>query len=227
MTRVYIVVEGQTEEAFVNDLLSPALWAVGIIPAAILIGRPGHRGGAVTFNRVVEHLGRLLKGDGDAYCTTLLDYYGRGPGFPVIPSGRSPAEAVELLEGAVSERLSADIPTTRVDVRCLPYFQLHEFEALLFSDPAALARGFYRDDLAAPLDEIRKAFGTPEDINDSPLTAPSKRIEQLSPDYGRQKPLLGTLAALSVGLPAMRRVCPRFGRWVDRLLSLAEPPGDL
>jgi hypothetical protein len=35
-----------------------------------------------------------------------------------------------------------------------------------------------------------------------------------------QKPLLGTLAALEIGLGAMRRECPHFGSWLDRLERL-------
>ena len=62
---------------------------------------------------------------------------------------------------------------------------------------------------------IRDAFESPEDINDSPLTAPSKRIEELYPGY--QKTLHGPLALLEIGLPALRRECRHFGGWLTRL----------
>ena len=37
---------------------------------------------------------------------------------------------------------------------------------------------------------------------------------------GYEKPLLGTLAALEIGLGTMRRECPHFGNWLDRLEQL-------
>ena len=54
---------------------------------------------------------------------------------------------------------------------------------------------------------------SPED--DSPTTAPSKRIEALVPGY--QKPVMGTLAAQEIGLQTMREACPHFGQWIARL----------
>ena len=107
-------------------------------------------------------------------------------------------------------------------MRFIPYLQLHEFEGLLFSDPAAFARGVGRLDLSDAFRAIRQVFATPEDINNDRRTAPSKRIEVAYPAY--QKVTGGTLAAQAVGLPAMRRECPRFGRWVDRLVALAASP---
>ena len=64
-------------------------------------------------------------------------------------------------------------------------------------------------------EKIRDTFSTPEDINDSTETAPSKRVLELCTGY--RKPLHGTLAALEVGIEAMRRECPHFRDWVERL----------
>jgi hypothetical protein len=80
---------------------------------------------------------------------------------------------------------------------------MHEFEGLLFSDCAAFSRGIGRPDLAAGLQEIRDQFATPEEIDDSPVTAPSKRVEGLVPGY--EKPLLGVLAILEIGLAVSGR----------------------
>ena len=221
MTRAYVVVEGQTEEAFVNAVLAPALYPVAVYVTPIVIGTPRHRGGRVTFGRVVDHLARLLKQESAVYCTTLVDYYGRGTGFPPIPPSVSADAAATLIDGAIHDHLLAALPGERVDVRCLPYVQVHEFEALLFSDPAAFAAAIGRPDLRTPFHAIRAAVATPEDINDDPTTAPSKRVLALHPTYS--KVVGGQQAAQAVGLPAMRRACPRFGRWVDRLSSLGRP----
>jgi hypothetical protein len=64
--------------------------------------------------------------------------------------------------------------------RFVPFVVMHEFEALLFSDCAAFGRGIYRPDLASGFQEIRDQFPTPEEIDDSPVTAPSKRVEALA-----------------------------------------------
>ena len=101
----------------------------------------------------------------------------------------------------------------------MPNVVMHEFEGLLFSDCEAMARGMGQSNLAGPFQEIRDIFESPEHINDSPITAPSKRIETLVPGY--QKPLLGTLAALEIGLDSMRAHCPNFDAWISRLEALA------
>ena len=72
--------------------------------------------------------------------------------------------------------------------------------------------------LAGQFQEIRDTFPTPEDINDDPLTAPSKRILAAYPQYS--KILHGTVAARAIGVAAMRQECPHFRNWLDRLAGL-------
>jgi hypothetical protein len=92
-------------------------------------------------------------------------------------------------------------------------------KGLLFSDCAAFSRGTYRPHLEGDFRKIREQFATPEEINDAPDTAPSKRIESLVPGY--QKPFLGLLAAIEVGLDRIRAECPHFNGWLEHLESLA------
>lgn len=94
-------------------------------------------------------------------------------------------------------------------------FQLHEFEALLFSDVDVLARILR----CSPSDFISEFYPNPEDINDHPCTAPSKRIARACPFY--QKTLHGPLVALDIGLSRMLECCPHFASWVDKLCNLA------
>ena len=89
--------------------------------------------------------------------------------------------------------------------RFVPYVMMHEFEALLFSDCEQFGRGIGRPDLAASFQGIRDQFASPEEIDDSPETAPSKRVESLVAGY--QKPLLGGLRDRAS--PALRRLHPR------------------
>jgi hypothetical protein len=45
MMRVTVVVEGQTEESFVKDVLAPELWPRQVFLTPIIIGIPGQKGG--------------------------------------------------------------------------------------------------------------------------------------------------------------------------------------
>jgi hypothetical protein len=97
---------------------------------------------------------------------------------------------------------------------------MHEFEALLFSDPDQFAQGIGRSDLAPELHNIRQAFPSPEEINDSPENAPSKRIERLFPGYNKVRS--GVNAANAIGLTKIRQECPHFNDWLNRLEALPE-----
>lgn len=105
------------------------------------------------------------------------------------------------------------------DRRFVPFVVMHEFEGLLFSDCAGFSRSIGMPELAGELSKIRGQFLNPEEINDSPDTAPSKRVQRIIPRY--QKPLFGVLAALEIGLDAMRRECPHFNDWLTELEARA------
>lgn len=92
---------------------------------------------------------------------------------------------------------------------------MHEFEGLLFSDCTRFAESIGRPELAGQFQSIRNSFTSPEEINDSPLTAPSKRVEALVAGY--EKPLLGALAVLGIGLETIRQECPHFRTWMEQL----------
>ena len=102
--------------------------------------------------------------------------------------------------------------------RFIPYVQMYEFEALLFSDSKSFAKGIDRSHLASDFQSIRDSFDSPEEINDSPVTAPSKRVLELVSGY--EKPLFGTLAALEIGLKTMRHECQLFDTWLKKLEAL-------
>ena len=46
MTQVTVIVEGQTEESFVKDVLAPELWPRDVYLKPILLGVPGHKADA-------------------------------------------------------------------------------------------------------------------------------------------------------------------------------------
>jgi len=220
VTRVSVIVEGPTERSFVQEVLAPLLWAREIYLTATMLGVPGHRNGRTNYARVKRDVLGRLKEDSTAYCTTMFDFYGLGRGFPgmPLPPNLSNLDKVIHLERAMKEDIIAAVADLRPDVRFLPYLQLHEFEGLLFSDPAAFAKGIDQSRLAAQFQAIRQSFPTPEDIDDNPDTAPSKRVLDLYDSYN--KVLDGTRTATAVGIEAMRNQCPHFQDWISSLERL-------
>ncbi|MEQ1949541.1 MAG: DUF4276 family protein [Bryobacteraceae bacterium] len=216
-----VIVEGATEESFVNNVLAPALWAHSVYATAVIIGVPGHKGGRVSYSRLSKDILKVLKQDRLVYCSTMVDWYGLGDGFPGHPPPLNlPAsEKARSIEAGIYADIVEQIPEFQPETRFIPYIQLHEYEGLLFSDPQAFATAINRPQLSATFQKIRDDFNTPEDINDDPETAPSKRIKAAC---SYSKVIDGTKAAKLVGLIRMRAECPHFAEWVHRLENLPE-----
>ena len=205
MIRLAISVEGQTEEEFVKRLLADYLWPQGITPRPILLGGSG---GDVTAERLARDMARLYW-DFD-FVTSLVDFYGfRGKG----------SATPEQLEKRIDDQINDNVGRSWDQSRVFSYVQQHEFEGLLFSDVSAFTSLINVPDGAVEgLRAIRSQFPTPEHINDSSNTAPSKRIVELIPRY--QKVVHGSLLAEEIGLDTIRAACPRFNAWVKRLEAL-------
>ena len=221
MIRVHVICEGQTEEMFVKELLCASFHPLDIFLVPALIGKPGHKGGNVNFDRLRTDVQNRLLGDKAAFCTTFLDFYGLPMNFPgraeAVQNASIQAKALCMQESMTKELKSYINPDAMQ--RFIPYVQIHEFEALLFSSPKKLALGISRSDLTDHFQDIRDAFGSPEEINDDPNTAPSKRITRVAAGY--EKPIYGTLAAMEIGLEIMRRECVLFDAWLKQLEALA------
>lgn len=228
--RILIHVEGQTEETFVNTALAPHLHRFGYESVgARLVGNARQRvrrGGIRDWTTVKREIVRHLNGDRKCFSTTMVDYYalpstgvGAWPGrheASRLPFARKAPRIQESLSREISAELGGDFSGRRF----IPYVMMHEFEGLLFSNCESFARGIARPDLAGAFQTIRDGFATPEEINDSPQTAPSKRILELVPGY--QKPTLGTVAILEIGLEVIRDSCPQFGAWLTALEDLPD-----
>lgn len=217
--RLHFVVEGQTEETFVRDLLSPELASQRIFCDAhrVTTGRRGtkvYRGGLLSFHHLRKDLELWMMQDAgaDSWFTTMVDLYHLPHDFPGIAESRQiadPIEKVEFLEG----RFSSDLNHRRF----IPYIQLHEFEALLFSDPQCFSVAFPNigSELVADLQGIRRAFESPEHIDEGDNTSPSKQICRLLPAY--VKPVSGPLIARRIGLPKLRAECRHYDGWLRRI----------
>ena len=220
MVRANIVVEGQTEIAFVKELLVPPFSNLGIYLYPSLIGKPGHKGGILPYKHTKRDIIVLLKQHRDTICTTMFDFYGLPNDFPGLPikENYQASQKAKIIEQAIKQDIMRTLDFSINPDRFIPYIQIHEFEALLFSDPHTLARSIYRSDLAAKFEKVRKSFHTPEDIDDNPNTAPSKRIKSICNDH--IKTIHGIIAAIEIGLPRIRSECPHFDQWLRRLENL-------
>lgn len=209
MTRVCVVCEGPTEANFVQQCLAPYLAPAGVYAYGSIIQAPSgrHKGGRVTVERLARHMSHEFHAVDRV--TTLVDFYGFKD-----RDGRTRAE----IEQAILETTRA--LTTGFDPRfVLPYVQLHEFEGLLFSDPKAFewVQDGWSEEVLQALSDVASAFESPEHINDSPQTAPSKRILKIFPDGAYSKTEHGPLIAESIGIDEIRAKCPAFSEWVGKL----------
>ena len=214
MIRLAISVEGRTEEEFVKGVLAEYLRTRGVEPVPILLGRArgGSGGGNISIERLASEIAKLYWNFD--IVTSLVDFYGfRGKGD----------RTVEELEGELNRAIRTRISNNWDHRKVTPYVQKYEFEGLLFSNVDAFSSlTGATDALVEELGKIRAKFPTPEDINDSSDTAPSKRIDKLMPSY--QKVVDCSLIVAETGLDTIRSVCPRFNAWVARLESLNSPP---
>lgn len=214
MKRLYIVVEGQTERDFVKEILCPYLNLYDIYcitPVLIHTSRTG-RGGLVNYEHLKNTIKPLLKTKGeDIIVTTFIDYFRIPTNIPkyeeCIQAG-SNKEKVEKLEQSIDKNID--------DRRFFSYIQLHEFEALLFSNNNGF-KEYFTEEQSKLTDVIVKEFNNPEDINTRPQYAPSKRILEIKENYN--KPLEGNLIALEIGINEMLKRCTRFSIWVNRLIQ--------
>lgn len=226
MKRVCIVCEGQTEETFVRDVLAPAFYALGLnlVPEMVETS-PGHKGGALKYDRVKRHLRNTLRQNSAPVVTTLLDLYRLDSGFPGFDASKAQADLAPRLT-VLKQALHADIVAEAgcQPGRFIPYIQAYEFEALLFSDVPTLTSIEPAWQAArASLTAARVAAVSPEHINDRPETKPAAHLERelRNPSYRKRRH--GPIAAQKIGLAKIESECTFFAAWLAEIRTLALP----
>jgi len=211
--RLYIYCEGQTEEQFVNVLLTPLFANYGIITTPIICATKRTKtgkfaGGVSSFGKVKNELINLCASHPNELVTTLFDYYA----FPyqdLIEYKDSIDETVSCLEHTIEREIGRN--------NLIFNFVIHEFEALLFSNPFAFAEIGASDEQIDELIAIKETYINPELINNSPETAPSKRIIGVISNY--KKVYGGVTISSTIGITTIRRECPHFDNWINKVLS--------
>jgi hypothetical protein len=221
MTRLLMLVEGQSEGIFVERTLTPHLARHGVHvlkPSLLwtkrLPGGGGFRGGVSNWKQILGNLAPLTR-DGNAWISTLLDFYGLPedfPGFSEALGAGNPQEKVMALQ----ERFAAELKHPRF----IPFLALHEFETWLFSAPDIVGAHFGDARLADALRRVVQEAGEPERINHGADTHPKAQLRKLAGAY--KETLHGPALLEKIGVAAIRAACPHFAAWLDRLEALGK-----
>lgn len=216
MRRVLILVEGQTEERFVKDLLVSHFTDLDIalypriLQTKTVRDGANFKGGMTNYIKAKNDITKLLKDTNAVIVTTMFDLYGLPKDFPEFANttNKKCYDRAEAIEKALSQDIN--------DSRFFPYLQIHEFEALLFSSTEQIARTLGATDKEIKLlNEIDQAFANPEFINEHPETCPSQRILKIYPQY--RKVLYGTTILKRIGITKLREKCKHFNEWVTKI----------
>lgn len=224
MLRIRLIVEGRTESRFVLQLLAPYLLEKDIDC------RPITMGGGVEFHKAFRNIRDAMKEDQNAYISTMFDFYGiRGewPGRKDVEAyNKSGAETPsiemgKILNAKITEAVRSNIRDSRINMaRFIPYFQIYEFEALIFCDLKILAARIG----CSHSDSVFKGinFNSPETINGTLETSPSHRMTRIFDQKGERyiKSQTGIKLAQQIGIEAMRKKCPNFNSWLKELENL-------
>jgi len=227
MKYLQIIVEGSTEENFVNDVMVKHFASLNIFICARKIttgwdklNNKSAKGGLLKYSKFKNEVLRWIESDRDranTYYSSFIDLYAfprdtESPYTLQIQQIVDPYQKITALESAIRQDIN--------HVKFIPYVQLHEFEALLLVDPGRLLVMY--PDGQTGIARLKKNIGNtnPEEINESYQTAPSKRIITYLPDYEGQKAQVGPLVAEDIGIVELRNKCSHFNEWINKLEKL-------
>lgn len=224
MNELVVIVEGETEQAFVRDQLAGHLALHNTSAWGVLPGRHRNRGGVKRWNTAKQDILRTLKER--RFCTTMIDYYAMPEDWPgridakSLPWNERAAHVEQKLLDEVAELLGGSFNPKFF----IPYVQLHEFEALAFADVSKLTSvvsplaNWSSDYIEGKFAEILNEAKHPEAINDGYETCPSRRISGVVKAY--RKRIHGPIVTSRIGLDDLRDKCDHFASWLERLESI-------
>ncbi len=179
-------------------------------------------GGDVTFNRLKTELSVAMTVQDDAplFFTTIFDFYERHGEWPresELSEDVSAQEKVEQLEIFTKEALISELQGFPIEDKFIPYFMLHEYEGLMFSDPSAIVGVTKSRSSEAELQKVLSDFGNkPEAINTE--LSPSQRIKNAKVQYGKTTHAHRIIS--QIGIDNIRQSCPHFDGWLIKLERL-------
>ena len=132
MIRIHVICEGQTEEMFINEVLSDFFQPRNIYLLPSLIGRPGHKGGNFKFDRLFTDVRARLLGDTTAFCTTFFDFYALPEDFAGKAEANNQlgiANKAACLQEALMNQLRKRLGEKPLR-RFIPYVQMYDWKIL-------------------------------------------------------------------------------------------------
>lgn len=214
---VMVIAEGKTEFLFIKDILAPYMALKGVYLHSVQVSKKGKKGGDVKFSRVSQDIARHLKQRSDIQVSLFVDYYGIDSQWPGLTKQGSLDEKISTLVKSTIESLKEAFSDLSLE-RFTPYFAVHEFEALLFSSPELIAKWLQCS--VESVEKILSKYASPEEINNSKETAPSKRLQSLCNTGNYRKTTTGIAIAKEIGIDKMREKCPHFNNWIESLEAL-------
>jgi hypothetical protein len=217
MKKIIIVCEGQTEQKFCKSILQSYFLSKGIAIEFPLIQHSA--GGIVKWEYLKIQIENHLMHNEEDFVTTFVDFYGIETHHEFLNWENMLIEAdkntkMDILESGMKNDIDGVL-----QARFLPYIQLHEFEGLVFSKFDAFLNYYEATEANfTALEQICNDNPNPEMINDSPTTAPSKRLMQYIPRYNKTTDGIELLK--STGLATVRNKCPRFDSWMNKLEAI-------
>ncbi len=221
MKRLVVIVEGETEEGFVNRILSPYFCSLGIFNVVQCFKTKHSNGGIAKYSYIKQDIINTIY-ESDVVVTTMIDFYrlpSNFPGYSELSQYVTHQEQADFLEKKMKEDIE-NVKERKFD-NFIPYIQLHEFEALVFSSYKGIAALFDENEFdAKELERVIGKYSNPEDINNRPDTAPSVRLKKIIPGYN--KVVYGIDILKEIGIETVLLKCPRFNKWVENLKKALE-----
>lgn len=221
MKRLVIIVEGDAEESFVNNVLSPYFNSIGIYNYIQCYKIKHSNGGLSKYSHIKKDIINTLY-ENNVIVSTLIDFYripSDFPGYKESLSYDKHCDQVDYLENKIKQDI--ELSQKRDFNNLVPYIQLHEFETFIFSDIMGV------DTLFDPTEYDRREFiniirqyENPEDINNGVNTSPSVRLKKIIKGY--DKVLFGIEIIQNLGIDLIRKKCPRFNVWMQRLIDFLQ-----
>lgn len=206
MNRIVFIVEGDTEILLVDKVIMPYIYNLGYAIThtcqTITTNRKQHKkGGVGSYGKFKNEIQNTLS-QGDVLVTTLIDFFKLPTDFPQFTDDSS---KIQQIETAIHQDFDSN-------PNLLPYIQRHEVEALMYSSMEGFKLVMDEDKQLEKVQQIINQYPNPEDINNSPATAPSKRLQKI---YDYDKTGDGEMIFEMVGIEAMLEKCPRFANWIN------------
>ncbi len=221
---LFIYVEGQEEEMFVNRMLRNHLHQFGVVVQKPVLAATSFRigddagpdvtvGGVTNYASIRDDIrSQFAAGDIKAndVLTTLIDLYALPGTFPGLSEASAQGMTGSNKASHVEHLWKAEIGHANF----FPYIQVHEFESLILARASILKE--YYPEHSKGIDQLTKecsVFKTPEDINGSKATSPSHRILAHVPTYRK---IDGFRHLQGIGFSEIKAHCPRFKVWIEQ-----------